>query len=118
MLLQLCALAKRPGRLNHGVYPHFCPGQVRWIALSEQFGAPLGGDKVPIFQRQALAERPHNGVIVEQIAQCIGIEKVVNRNHIDALNLLEDTKHRAADSTETINCNFHQAASSLQSRAA
>ena len=97
---------KMPGGLENDFGPKEAPWKVGRIALLENHNLLAVDDKILVVMPDFPFEAPVDRVPLQQVSECFGVGKVVDRH--DVRNLLG--RHRAenipANSAEAINANF------------
>ncbi len=98
---------EKAGRFDDHVDCHIAPGQRRRVALGAEADAAAVNAQVFAVDRDFAGKRAVHRVVLEQIGEIVGVEQVVDRDHLEAgeFRLLGDgAKGHAPDPAEAVDC--------------
>ena len=108
VLRDLIPGSKHAGGLDHHVHVEGRPGQLGGVALADHSNPASGGDQFVVLDVDAAFEAAHDRVIGEQVGKRAVVEQIVDGHDLDVARRLGDSKHRAADAAEAVDCHAHQ----------
>ena len=108
MSLSLLAISEESRGLDDDLGAKFFPGQVSGVALGKNLdGLAVNGDGV-IVVTDLTGETTHDGVVLQEVGQGLGVGEVVDGDDLEVSTLLSEGAEKvAANAAKTVDTNLN-----------